>query len=53
MYLENNLCDSLYNKSRVDLLKVLTSQMAISLENIRFLHVQMEKQTQQIMWVYY
>ena len=48
MYLENNLCDELYNNNHVDLLKVLTSQMAISLENIRFLHDQMEKQSEQI-----
>ena len=44
MYLENNLCDGLYNNNHVDLLKVLTSQMAISLENIRFLHDQVVEQ---------
>ena len=44
MYLENNLCDELYNNNHVDLLKVLTSQMAISLENIRFLHDQVVEQ---------
>jgi histidine kinase len=48
MYIENNLCDGLYNNNHVDLLKVLTSQMAISLENIRFLHDQMEKQSEQL-----
>ena len=48
MYLENNLCDELYNNNHVDLLKVLTSQMAISLENIRFLHDQMEKQSERM-----
>lgn len=48
MYLENNLCEGLYCKSHVDLLKVLTSQMAISLENIDFLHFQIEKQSEKL-----
>lgn len=52
MYLENNLCNGLFHNSQVGLLQVLTSQMAISLENIHYLHDQMEKQTQQIMYVF-
>jgi hypothetical protein len=36
LYLENNLFDGLFNKHRMDLLLVLTSQMAITLENTRF-----------------
>ena len=53
MYLENNLCDELYDNNHVNLLRVLTSQMVISLENIRFLHDQMEKQSEQLRYVTY
>jgi hypothetical protein len=48
MFLENNLCPGLYSKSKVDLLMVLTSQMAISFERIKFLNEQVEKQTEKI-----
>lgn len=52
MYLENSMCEGLYTSSYVGLLKVLTSQMAISLENIRHLHEQITIQSQKIRYVY-
>jgi hypothetical protein len=52
MYLENNLCAGLYSESRVDLLMVLTSQMAISLESVRLLHDHVEKQTEKLRYCF-
>jgi hypothetical protein len=46
--MENNLCSGLYSKSRMDLLMVLTSQMAISLESIKMLDDQVEQQTKKL-----
>lgn len=40
LYLENNHYVGLFTKHRMDLLLVLTSQMAISLENTRFFNAQ-------------
>lgn len=40
LYLENNLYVGLFTKHRMDLLLVLTSQMAISMENTRFFNAQ-------------
>jgi nitrogen-specific signal transduction histidine kinase len=51
MYLENNSCAGLYGKSRVDILMVLTSQMANSLESVRILQEQVEKQTEKLKYV--
>jgi hypothetical protein len=48
MYMENNLCAGLYSTNRVDLMMVLTSQIAISLESVRLLHDQVEKQTAEL-----
>eukprot|EP00026_Physarum_polycephalum_P000093 Phypoly_transcript_00093.p1 GENE.Phypoly_transcript_00093~~Phypoly_transcript_00093.p1 ORF type:complete len:2228 (+),score=422.82 Phypoly_transcript_00093:105-6788(+) len=44
LYLENNLFEGLFTKHRMDFLLVLTSQMAITLENTRFFNAQMKEQ---------
>jgi hypothetical protein len=49
--MENNLCDGLYIDNRVDYLNVLTSQMAVSIENIKFMLSQNEKQAEQLRYV--
>eukprot|EP00026_Physarum_polycephalum_P019429 Phypoly_transcript_21435.p1 GENE.Phypoly_transcript_21435~~Phypoly_transcript_21435.p1 ORF type:complete len:111 (+),score=26.43 Phypoly_transcript_21435:261-593(+) len=43
LYLENNLFEGLFTKHRMDFLLVLTSQMAITLENTRFFNAQVPK----------
>jgi histidine kinase len=48
IHLENNLCEGLFTKRRSELLGVLTSQMAITLENMRFFNAQMEVQFEKI-----
>lgn len=48
MYLENNLYEGLYTKDRVDILSVLTSSMAIALENAQYFHVKLEHQLEKI-----
>jgi histidine kinase len=48
MHLENNLYEGLFTKRRGDLIGVLTSQMAIALENMRFFNAQMEVQFEKI-----
>lgn len=51
MYLENNTSEGLYTKYRVDLLSVLTNQMAISIENIHFFNLQ--RQNERLRYYYY
>lgn len=43
LYLENNLYEGLFNKHRMDLLLILTSQMAITIENTRFFNAQVKQ----------
>ena len=40
LYLENNLHENLFNKHHMDLLLVLTSQMAIVIENTHVFNAQ-------------
>ena len=46
LYLENNLSTGIFTPGRVELLKLLSSQMAISIDNART-HVQLEKLLQE------
>lgn len=48
MYLENNLYEGLFTRHRMELLNVLTSQMAITIENARFFKVQMQEQIEKL-----
>ncbi|MBW4507672.1 MAG: AAA family ATPase [Scytonematopsis contorta HA4267-MV1] len=51
LYLENNLTNGAFTKDRLEILKVLSAQAAVSLENVRFystLESRVQERTQQL-----